>query len=123
MTLPEKIAAGLARSEDIAFALGWKWHEADNDREDDYRWIRPDGDVVNGLPPWQTCLTTLLKECERRNVRWIKDHRAGGLMIIARRTGSFTDHWFTTDDTAKGDTLALCAALVAAVMETNDDCG
>jgi hypothetical protein len=121
MTLPEKIAAGLATDAEVAEALGFYRAYPHDTLLNGWKWHTPDGRWLPELPPIQTCLTTLAKECERRNVRWIKDHRTGGLMIIARRPDSFTDYWFRTDDTAKGDTLALCAALVAAEMEKNDD--
>jgi hypothetical protein len=119
MTLSEKIAAGLATDAEVAEALGFYQAYPHDAPMNGWKWHTPDGRWLPKLPPLQTCFTTLTKECERRGWAFMLDYNPSDTIVW----GCSVDdpQAYKGSGTAPTPALALCAALVAAVMEKNDD--
>jgi hypothetical protein len=66
-------------------------------------------------PPFTTCLTTLAKECERRGIKWVMEHRVEGAELWIASVGSRDVDW--RSGVAPTPAAALCAALVRAAQE------
>jgi hypothetical protein len=107
MTLPEKILAGLATDAEVAEALGIVATIYNGD------WIGPPPPPEDLIywPALTTCLTTLAAECERRGMAWYVGSNGGA--CVSKCGDNYPAK-------SKDPALALCAALVAAVMEMSD---
>jgi hypothetical protein len=110
MTLSEKIAAGLATDAEVARFFGWMPTYIGAEMRD--AWKAPNGGYSYQEPPFTTCLTTLAAECERREMAWCVGSNGG---VCVSKCG---DNYPAK---SKDPALALCAALVAAVMEGKND--